>query len=54
MQLPYHGSNGPLHLRINSTGIKVRSEGEWHARKHGGSKRCEWRKVYLVLDEATL
>ena len=24
---------------VDSTGIKVEGEGEWHARKHGGPKR---------------
>ena len=28
VQLPYQGSGGPLHLLIDSTGIKVRGEGE--------------------------
>ena len=54
VQLPYRGSGGPLHLLIDSTGIKVRGEGEWHARKHGGAKRRVWRKVHLAVDEATL
>lgn len=54
VQLPYRGSGGPLHLLIDSTGIKVRGEGEWHARKHGGAKRRVWRKVHLAIDEATM
>ena len=54
VQLPYRSSNGPLHLLIDSTGIKVRGEGEWHTRKHGGSRRRVWRKVHLAMDEATL
>jgi transposase len=54
VQLPYRGSGGPLHLLVDSTGIKVRGEGEWHARKHGGAKRREWRKVHLAIDEATM
>ena len=54
VQLSYRGSSGPLHLLIDSTGIKVRGEGEWHARKHGGAKRRVWRKVHLAVDEATL
>ena len=37
VNIPYRGSKGPVHLLIDSTGIKV--EGEWHARKHGGPKR---------------
>ena len=51
VQLPYRGSGGPLHLLIDSTGIKVRGEGEWHARKHGGARRRVWRKVHLAVDE---
>ena len=35
--------NRPLHLLIDSTGIKVEGEGEWNARKHGGAKRRVWR-----------
>ena len=52
--IPYRGSNGPLHLLIDSTGIKVEGEGEWNARKHGGPKRRVWRKVHLGIDEQTL
>ena len=54
VQLPYRGSSGPLHLLVDSTGIKVRGEGEWHARKHGGARRRVWRKVHLAVDESTL
>ena len=54
VQLPYQGSSGPLHLLVDSTGIKVRGEGEWHARKHGGARRRVWRKVHLAVDESTL
>lgn len=54
VQLPYQGSGGPLHLLVDSTGIKARGEGEWHARKHGGARRRVWRKVHLAVDEATL
>lgn len=54
VNIPYRGSKGPLHLLIDSTGIKVEGEGEWHARKHGGPKRCVWRKIHLGIDEETL
>jgi hypothetical protein len=47
-------SSEPLHLLIDSTGIKVEGEGEWHARKHGGAKRRVWRKIHLAIDERTL
>jgi len=52
VNISYRGSKGPLHLLIDSTGIKV--EGEWHARKHGGPKRRVWRKIHLGIDEQTL
>ena len=54
VNIPYRGSKGPLHLLIDSTGIKVEGEGEWHARKHGGPKRRVWRKIHLGIDEQTL
>ena len=45
---------GPLHLLIDSTGIKIEGEGEWHARKHGGPKRRVRCKIHLGIDEETL
>lgn len=52
--IPYQGSKGPLHLLIDSTGIKAEGEGEWNARKHGGPKRRLWRKIHIGIDEQTL
>jgi len=52
--IPYRGSVGPLHLLVDSTGIKAEGEGEWNARKHGGSKRRLWRKIHIGIDEQTL
>uniref|UniRef100_UPI0035AE9C36 IS5 family transposase n=1 Tax=Paenirhodobacter enshiensis TaxID=1105367 RepID=UPI0035AE9C36 len=52
--IPYRGSKGPLHLLVDSTGIKVEGEGEWHSRKHGASKRRVWRKIHIGIDEKTL
>lgn len=52
--IPFRGSQGPLHLLIDSTGIKVEGEGEWNARKHGGQKRRVWRKIHIGIDEQTL
>jgi hypothetical protein len=52
--IPYKGSAGPLHLLIDSTGIKAEGEGEWNARKHGGPKRRLWRKIHIGIDEETL
>jgi len=54
VNIPYRGSKGPLHLLIDSAGIKVQGEGEWHARKNGGPKRRVWYKIHLGIDEETL
>lgn len=44
---------GPLHILVDSTGLKVYGEGEWKVRKHGTSKRRTWRKLHLSVNEAT-
>ena len=46
-------SQGPLHLVLDSTGLKVYGEGEWKVRKHGYSKRRTWRKLHLAIDAET-
>jgi hypothetical protein len=48
--LPRTGA-GPLHLVIDSTGLKVVGGGQWNADKHGDSKkRRQWRKLHLGID----
>ena len=47
VNIPYRGAKGPLHLLVDSTGIKVEGEGEWNARRHGGPKRRIWRKIHI-------
>jgi hypothetical protein len=54
VNIPYRGSKGPLYLLIDSTGIKVEGESEWHVRRHGGPKRRVWRKIRLGIDAETL
>lgn len=44
---------GPLHLAIDSTGLKVHGEGEWKVRTHGKDKRRVWRKLHLGVDTTT-
>jgi len=51
---PFPRLIGPLHLLIDSTGIKAEGEGEWNTRKHGGPKRRLWRKIPIGIDEKTL
>jgi hypothetical protein len=43
----------PMHVVVDSTGLKVYGEGEWKVRQHGYSKRRTWRKLHLAIDEAT-
>jgi len=42
---------GNMHIVVDSTGLKVYGEGEWKVRAHGYSKRRDWRKLHLVVDE---
>ena len=43
--------DGPIHLVIDSTGLKRVGDGEWHAHKHRTSnKRRRWRKLHLAVD----
>jgi hypothetical protein len=46
-------AEGPLHLILDSTGLKVHGEGEWKVRQHGYSKRRTWLKLHLAVDAET-
>src|SRR6478609_9956231 len=53
---PHAGGRGdaePLHLRVDSTGLKLCGAGEWLAEKHGTRKRRSWRKLHLGVDADT-
>jgi hypothetical protein len=41
---------GPLHLLVDSTGLKLGGAGEWLVEKHGTSRRRAWRKLHIGLD----
>ena len=51
--LPRRKKNEPLHMVVDSTGVKVFGEGEWKVRQHGYTKRRTWRKLHLGADEST-
>ncbi len=53
VSLPQTKKSEPIHVVIDSTGLKVFGEGEWKVRQHGYSKRRTWRKLHLAIDEAT-
>src|SRR5215218_1316000 len=41
---------GPVHVVIDSTGLKVRGAGEWLAERHGARGKRSWRKLHLAVD----
>jgi Transposase DDE domain len=41
---------GPLHLLVDSTGLKLGGAGEWLIEKHGTSRRRSWRKLHIGVD----
>jgi hypothetical protein len=53
IQIPFRRAGGDLNLLVDSTGVKMRGDGEWQVRKHGPSRRRQWRKVHLAMDVAT-
>jgi len=42
--------SGPVHVVIDSTGLKVYGAGEWLAETHGERGRRTWRKLHLAAD----
>src|SRR3712207_6979257 len=38
-------ANGPVHVVIDATGLKVYGAGEWRVEKHGARTRRGWRKL---------
>lgn len=44
---------GPLHVVVDSTGLKVYGEGEWKVRRFGWTRHRTWLKVHLLVDAAT-
>ena len=53
VQIPHlgRGHEGPLHLVIDSSGLKIYGDGEWHSHKHRtSSRRRSWRKLHLAMD----
>ena len=43
----------PLHLLVDSTGLKLCGAGEWLLEKHGTKTRRSWRKLHIGLDADT-
>ena len=47
------GEAEPLHLLVDSTGLKLCGAGEWLVEKHGTKTRRSWRKLHLGVDADT-
>src|SRR4051812_7271722 len=49
---PKAGSE-PVHLLVDSTGLKLCGPGEWLMEKHGTKRRRAWRVLHLAMDADT-
>src|ERR671916_297845 len=44
--------HGPMHLVVDSTGLKLFGRGEWDEERHGRARRS-WRKLHIAVDAGT-
>src|SRR3954471_3763348 len=47
------GEAAPMHLLVDSTGLKLCGPGEWLIEKHGTRRRRSWRKMHIGVDADT-
>ena len=50
---PCPSSRGPVHLLVDSTGLRLCGPGEWLIEKHGTRRRRSWRKLHIGVDAET-
>ena len=50
---PPRPTGEPLHLLVDSTGLRLSGPGEWLVEKHGAKARRSWRKLHLGVDAGT-
>jgi Transposase DDE domain len=43
----------PVHLLVDSTGLRLCGPGEWLVERHGSRKRRSWRKLHVGMDAGT-
>ncbi len=41
---------GPSDFIVDSTGLKVCGQGEWHSKKHGKKQRRKWKKLHVGVN----
>lgn len=51
--LPKLSNKKPTELAIDSSGLKIRGEGEWKVKIHGTEKRRGWIKLHIAVDPST-
>jgi hypothetical protein len=50
---PCPNSREPVHLLVDSTGLRLCGLGEWLIEKHGTQRRRSWRKLHIGVDAET-
>ena len=54
LEVPRPKAGGaPVHLLVDSTGLKLCGPGEWLEEKHGSKRRRAWRVLHLATDADT-
>src|SRR5690242_10521806 len=54
LKLPRSASSTePVHLLVDSTGLRLCGPGEWLIEKHGSRTRRSWKKLHLGVDADT-
>ncbi|MHC4316834.1 MAG: IS5 family transposase, partial [Planctomycetota bacterium] len=43
--------DGPVCFIVDSTGLKVCGQGEWHSRKYGEKRYKRWKKLHIGVDK---
>lgn len=50
---PCPSSREPIHLLVDSTGLRLCGPGEWLIEKHGTKRRRAWRQLHIGVDAET-
>jgi len=43
--------DGPVCFIVDSTGLKICGQGEWHSRKYGEKRYKRWKKLHIGVDK---
>ena len=43
--------DGPVCFIVDSTGLKICGQGEWHSRKYGEKRYKRWKKLHIAVDK---